>query len=97
MRDDRRCCSCDAADWIWHHTSGVKLCWNPSRQIAMLPLNVTSDGVVPGERSRAVRAGDANALVTLTNVSAKVRLVAIGSLAEWTSQFSAWKYKFLFI
>ena len=55
----------------------------------MLPLNVTSDGVVPGERSRAVRAGDANALVTLTNVGAKVRLVAVGSLTEWTSQFSA--------
>ena len=36
----------------------------------VLPRNMPSDGVVPGERPRAVRARHSNALVTLPHVSA---------------------------
>ena len=60
----------------------------------MLALNVTPDRVVPREGSWAVGAGDANTLVTLPNVGSKVSLVAVGSLAEWTSQFSACNKKY---
>lgn len=43
----------------------------------VLSRDVPSDGVIPGERSRAVRTRHPDALVTLPYVSAQVRLVAV--------------------
>lgn len=44
---------------------------------SMLSRDMPSDGVVPGERSRAIRTRHPDALVTLPYVSAQVRLVAV--------------------
>lgn len=43
----------------------------------VLPRDVPSDGVVPGERSRAERTRHPDALMTLSYMSAQIRLVAI--------------------
>lgn len=43
----------------------------------VLPRDVPSDGVIPGERPRAERTRHSDALVTLPYVSAQIRLVAI--------------------
>ena len=56
----------------------------------MFSLHVPAYGVVPGEGSRAVGTGDPDTLVSLPDVSSEVGLVAVGSLAEGTSKFSAW-------
>jgi hypothetical protein len=53
-------------------------------------LHVPPDRVVPGEGSRAVGAGDPDALVPLPDVGPQVRLISVRALAEGASQFGTW-------
>jgi hypothetical protein len=62
-----------------------------SAEMAVLALHVPPHSVVAGERARAVRARDANALMALADVRAQVRLVAIRSLAKRAAKLRAWK------
>lgn len=53
----------------------------------MLSLNVASYRVVAGECARAIGAADADALMPLADVSAKVGLVAVSSFAKRATEF----------
>ena len=55
--------------------------------MSVLPLDVSSDRVVPGEGSVTERTGHSDSLVSLSYVSSQVGLVTVGSLAERTFQF----------
>ena len=55
--------------------------------VPVLPRDVPSHRVVPGERAVAERAGHPDSLVSLSDVSSKVCFVTIGSLAERAFQF----------
>lgn len=52
--------------------------------VAVLARDVAAHRVVACECARAVRAGHADALVPLSDVSAQIRLVSVKSLAVWT-------------
>jgi len=76
-------------DRIGHHSRRAELGGYAADEVTMFSLNVSPDGVVSGKRSRAVGTGDADALMSLANVSAQVSLVAVGSLAEGALQLGA--------
>lgn len=55
----------------------------------MFPLNMPPYRVVASEGARAVRTRDADALMSLSNVSSQVGLVAVGAFAKRTPQLGA--------
>lgn len=68
---------------------GLLECLHVEGQLFVLPCNVPSDRVVPGERARAMRTVHPDALVTLSYVGPQVRLVAVQSVAVGTLHFLA--------
>lgn len=55
--------------------------------VSVLPCNVPSHGVVTSKGSVAEGTWDPDSLVSLSDVSAKVSLITIGSLAERAFKF----------
>jgi len=77
---------------IWHHFGRPKLGWYHLGVdlVPVLPLYVPPHGVVAREWAMAEWAGHTDSLVSLSDVSAEVGLVSIGSLAERAFQFRSW-------
>ena len=55
--------------------------------MSVLPLDVSPDCVIPGERSVTERTGNSDPLVSLSYVGPQVGLVTVGSFTERTFQF----------
>lgn len=71
-------------------TLTVQLVRHERRLLFVFAGNVSPHGVVPGEGSRAVGTGHADALVPLADVGAQVRLVAVLAVAQRALQLLAW-------
>lgn len=62
----------------------VHLVRDERRLLFVLPRYVPPDGVIPGERSTAVGTWHTDTLVSLADVGAQVRFVAVLAITEWT-------------
>lgn len=71
-------------------TLTVQLVRHERRLLFVFAGNVSPHRVVPGEGSRAVGTGHADALVPLADVGAQVRLVAVLAVAQGALQLLAW-------
>ena len=76
-------------DRVGQDSGGAELGGDPSGEVPVFALDVSANGVVPGEGARTVWTRHADALVSLTDVSPEIGLVAVGALAEGAAQLGA--------
>ena len=74
---------------VWQHLRRPKFGRDHLRVdlVSVLPCNVPSHGVVASKGSMAEGTWDPDSLVSLSDVSAKVGFITIGSLAERAFKF----------